>query len=85
MNYPETEDPRAIELFTKKIYVVNLMKMASALAFSKWVSRPGVMERVPGAFAETCCPCDSTNKTAERKDQIICRFYFGFLRFCRFP
>ena len=46
MNYLETEDPRAIELFTKKIYVVGLMKMAATLAFSERARLPGVMERV---------------------------------------
>ena len=45
-HYLETEDQRAIELFTKKIYVVGLMKMAATLAFSTRARIPGVMERV---------------------------------------
>lgn len=48
VNYLETEDPRAIEMFTKKIYVVGLMKMAATLAFSTRSRMPGVMERVLG-------------------------------------
>ena len=49
VNYLGTEDPRAIELFTKKIYVVGLMKMAATLAFSTKARLPGVMENVLGA------------------------------------
>ena len=49
VHYLGTEDPRAIELFTKKIYVVGLMKMAATLAFSATARVPGVMERVLGA------------------------------------
>ena len=45
-NYMGTDDPRAIEMFTKKIYVVGLMKMASTLAFSTNARLPGVMEGV---------------------------------------
>ena len=48
VHYLETDDPRAIELFTKKIYVVGLMKMAATLAFSTKSRMPGVMERVLG-------------------------------------
>ena len=49
VNYLETDDPRAIEMFTKKIYVVGLMKMAATLAFSTRARLPGVMEHVLGA------------------------------------
>ena len=45
-NYLETDDPRAIGLFEKKISVVGLMKMASTMAFSTNARLPGVMERV---------------------------------------
>ena len=47
-NYLGTDDPRAIEMFAKKISVVGLMKMASTLAFSEGARMPGVMERVLG-------------------------------------
>ena len=46
MHYLETDDPRAIELFAKKISVVGLMKMASAMAFSAGARVPGVMEKL---------------------------------------
>ena len=46
VHYLETDDPRTIEMFTKKIYVVGLMKMAATLAFSTSARLPGVMERV---------------------------------------
>ena len=46
VNYLETEDPRAIEMFTRKVCVVGLMKMASTMAFSKNARLPGVMESV---------------------------------------
>ena len=46
VNYLETEDPRAIELFTRKVCVVGLMKMASTVAFSENARLPGVMESV---------------------------------------
>ena len=46
MHYLETDDPRAIELFAKKISVVGLMKMASAMAFSAGARIPGVMEKL---------------------------------------
>lgn len=45
-NYLETEDPRTIEMFAKKISVVGLMKMASTVAFSENARLPGVMESV---------------------------------------
>ena len=45
-NYLETEDPRAIGLFEKKVSVVGLMKMASTMAFSTNARLPGVMENV---------------------------------------
>jgi uncharacterized protein (TIGR02172 family) len=45
-NYLGTNDPRAIELFAKKISVVGLMKMASTMAFSSGARAPGVMENV---------------------------------------
>ena len=48
VNYLGTDDPRAIELFAKKISVVGLMKMASTLAFSEGARMPGVMESVLG-------------------------------------
>ena len=47
-NYLGTDDPRAIEMFAKKISVVGLMKMASTLAFSESARLPGVMENVLG-------------------------------------
>lgn len=47
-NYLGTDDPRAIEMFAKKISVVGLMKMAATLAFSEGARMPGVMERVLG-------------------------------------
>lgn len=47
-NYLETEDPNVIEMFTKKISVVGLMKMASTMAYSTNARLPGVMERVLG-------------------------------------
>ena len=46
VHYLETDDPRTIELFVKKVSVVGLMKMASTLAFSTRSRIPGVMERV---------------------------------------
>ena len=46
VNYLETEDPRAIEMFTRKVCVVGLMKMASTVAFSENARLPGVMESV---------------------------------------
>jgi hypothetical protein len=46
INYLETEDPRVIGLFEKKVSVVGLMKMASTLAFSTNARLPGVMENV---------------------------------------
>ena len=45
-NYLGTDDPRAIEMFAKKISVVGLMKMAATLAFSEGARMPGVMEHV---------------------------------------
>lgn len=45
-SYLETEDPRAISLFEKKLSVVGLMKMASTVAFSTHARLPGVMEAV---------------------------------------
>ena len=45
-NYLDTEDPRAIGLFEKKLSVVGLMKMASTMAFSTRARLPGVMENV---------------------------------------
>ena len=48
IHYLETDDPRTIELFTKKVCVVGLMKMAATLAFSSKARLPGVMERVLG-------------------------------------
>ena len=36
VNYLETEDPRAIEMFSRKIMVVGLMKMASAIP-TMWI------------------------------------------------
>ena len=48
VHYLETDDPRTIEMFTQKIYVVGLMKMAATLAFSTSARLPGVMERVLG-------------------------------------
>ena len=47
-NYLGTDDPRAIEMFAKKISVVGLMKMAATLAFSEGARMPGVMEHVLG-------------------------------------
>lgn len=47
-NYLETEDPNVIEMFTKKISVVGLMKMASTMAYSTNARLPGVMEGVLG-------------------------------------
>ena len=47
-NYLGTDDPRAIEMFAKKISVVGLMKMAATLAFSESARLPGVMEHVLG-------------------------------------
>ena len=47
-NYLGTDDPRAIEMFAKKISVVGLMKMASTLVFSEGARMPGVMENVLG-------------------------------------
>ena len=47
-NYLETNDPRIIEMFAKKISVVGLMKMAATLAFSEAARLPGVMEHVLG-------------------------------------
>ena len=49
VNYLETEDPRTIEMFSRKVMVVGLMKMASAMAFSSGARLPGVMEHVLGA------------------------------------
>jgi uncharacterized protein (TIGR02172 family) len=46
VHYLETDDPRTIELFVKKVSVVGLMKMASTLAFSTRSRIPGVMDRV---------------------------------------
>lgn len=46
VNYLETEDPRAIVMFTRKVCVVGLMKMASTVAFSENARLPGVMESV---------------------------------------
>ena len=46
VNYLGTEDPRAIEMFAKKISVVALMKMASTVAFSSNARVPGVMQHV---------------------------------------
>lgn len=43
-NYLETEDPRTIEMFAKKVSVVGMMKMASAMAFSAGARIPGVMD-----------------------------------------
>ena len=48
INYQETDDPRAIEMFAKKISVVGLMKMAATVAFSATARMPGVMEHVLG-------------------------------------
>ena len=45
-NYLGTDDPRAIDLFEKKISVVGLMKMASTMVFSTKARLPGVMENV---------------------------------------
>ena len=52
VNYLETEDPRTIEMFTQKIYVVGLMKMACTMAFSASARLPGVMERVIGGVRQ---------------------------------
>ena len=48
IHYLGTDDPRTIEMFTKKVYVVGLMKMAATLAFSEKARLPGVMEHVLG-------------------------------------
>ena len=56
VNYLETDDPQSIEMFTKKIYVVGLMKMAATLAFSESARLPGVMERVLGGVRKNLLP-----------------------------
>ena len=47
-NYLGTDDPRAIGLFEKKLSVVGLMKMASALTFSGNANNPQLLEGVLG-------------------------------------
>ena len=46
INYLGTSDPRAIEMFSKKISVVALMKMACTLSFSSLARVPGVPEYI---------------------------------------
>ena len=46
VNYLGTDDARAIEMFSKKISVVALMKMASTLSFSAGARQPGVVDYI---------------------------------------
>lgn len=56
VNYLGTEDPRALEMFAKKISVVGLMKMAATVAYSTNARAPGVMETVLGNVRKNLLP-----------------------------